>query len=240
MRIAVIPARGGSKRIPRKNVKPFCGRPVISYSIDAARESGVFDRILVSTDDQEILQVARSLGAETPFVRPTELADDHTPTVPVVKHAIEWVTENWGPVDEVCCIYSTAPFVRSEDIRLAYERLVAEKVTGYVFSATDFGFPIQRAFAVDATGHCRMFQPEHYNTRSQDLEEAFQDAGQFYWGSAEAYLRDKIFFSTESKPFILPRHRVQDIDTPDDWERAEIMWRLLDELRSSSHPGVGD
>lgn len=229
MNIAVIPARGGSKRIPGKNIRNFCGKPIIAYSIEAALQSGVIDRVVLSTDDERIAEVAREYGAETPFVRPAELADDITPTVPVIRHAVQWVLANWGPVARVCCIYATAPFITAADLRGAYERLVHDGVTGYVFTATSFGFPIQRGFRISEAGYCEMFHPENYNTRSQDLEEAYQDAGQFYWGSTEAYLSDKIFFSTDSKPYLLHRHRVQDIDTAEDWTRAELMWRLLRE-----------
>jgi len=234
MRLGVIPARGGSKRIPGKNIRRFCGKPMIAWSIEAARNSGVIDRLLVSTDDEEVARVAREYGAETPFLRPAELADDFTPTVPVVKHAVSWAVASWGPVEHVCCLYATAPFARSEDMAIAYQRLVGEVVTGYVFAATDFGFPIQRAFRIKAGGFCEMFAPENYNVRSQDLEPAYQDAGQFYWGRADAFLQDKRFMSDDSKPLVLPRHRVQDIDTLDDWERAELMWRLLNPEAVSS------
>lgn len=227
MRIAVIPARGGSKRIPGKNIKNFLGKPIIAYSIEAVLKSGVVDRVVVSTDDEKIAAVAREYGAETPFVRPRELADDITPTVPVIKHAVEWVQSNWGPVEHACTIYSTAPFVTADDVRAAYRKLIDERVAGYVFTAASFGFPIQRSFRITEAGYCEMFHSEQYNTRSQDLEEAFQDAGQFYWGSAESYLGDKIFFSTDSKPYLLPRYRVQDIDTLEDWQRAELMWRVI-------------
>lgn len=229
MRIAVVPARGGSKRIPGKNVKNFCGKPIIAYSIQAALTSGVVDRVLVSTDDREIADVATAYGAEAPFTRPAELSDDFTPTVPVVKHAAEWAVANWGHLSAVCCIYAAAPFVRAEDIRNAHARFAEDRVTGYVFSATSFGFPIQRAFRINRDGFCEMFQPEHYNTRSQDLDEAFQDAGQFYWGSLESFRSGKFFFAADSKPYVLPRHRVQDIDTAEDWVRAEIMWRVINQ-----------
>ena len=227
LRIAVIPARAGSKRIPGKNIRLFYGKPVIAYSIEAARKSGVIDRIVVSTDDENIASIAREYGAETPFTRPPDLSDDYCPTVPVIRHAVTWAENNWGEVGQVCCIYATAPFVMPEDIGQAYARLVAEQVSGYVFSATTFPFPIQRAFRLTQHGNCEMFQPEHYNTRSQDLEEAYQDAGQFYWGRAEAFLTQKNFLSEESKPYILPRYRVQDIDAEEDWIRAEAMWHVL-------------
>jgi pseudaminic acid cytidylyltransferase len=240
--IAVIPARGGSKRIPGKNIKTFCGKPIIAYSIEAAVRSGVIDRVLVSTDDPQIAEVARAHGAETPFVRPANLSDDFTPTVPVISHAIEWVGTNWAPVRKACCLYATAPFIRDEDIRDAYARHEREAVGGYVFTATSFGFPIQRAFAVDDNGFCRMFHPQLYNARSQDLEPAYQDAGQFYWGAAESFCSGKHFFSDDSKPHVLPRHRVQDIDTLEDWVRAEAMWRVM-HLMQAEHPdgaGAGD
>lgn len=227
MKIAIIPARGGSKRIPRKNIRPFNGKPLIAYSIEAAVNSGLFDKVIVTTDDDEIAQIARQYGAETPFVRPPELANDHATTVPVIRHAVQWVQQNVGPVEYACCIYATAPFIQASALRAAYDKLVQNKVTGYVFSATTFPFPIQRAFKVKEDGHVEMFHPENYNTRSQDLEEAYQDAGQFYWGSADAYLGDKIFFSTDSMAYVLPRHMVQDIDTPEDWRRAELMYAAL-------------
>lgn len=236
MRIAVIPARGGSKRIPRKNIKSFCGKPIIAYSIEAALNSSMIDRVIVSTDDEDVGRVARDFGAETPFVRPLELSDDITPTVPVIRHAAQWVESNWGRVSMVCCIYPTAPFVNADDIRQAFIKQREEQVAGYVFTATTFGFPIQRAFRLTDTGHCEMFYPEHYNTRSQDLEAAYQDAGQFYWGATEAYRSGKSFFSPDSKPYLLPRHRVQDIDTLEDWARAEVMWRVLNEGPLSVRP----
>ncbi|WP_338849049.1 pseudaminic acid cytidylyltransferase [Massilia sp. W12] len=227
MKIAIIPARGGSKRIPRKNLKEFCGKPIIAYSIDAARASGLFDHVIVSTDDEEIAALARALGAETPFMRPAELANDHATTVPVIRHALEWVAQHMGPVEYGCCIYATAPFVQASALRAAHDKLIQNKVTGYVFSATTFPFPIQRAFKLHGNGLVEMFHPENYNTRSQDLEEAYQDAGQFYWGSMEAYMSGKIFFATDSMAHVLPRYMVQDIDTPEDWKRAELMYRVL-------------
>lgn len=234
MNVAIIPARGGSKRIPRKNLRAFCGRPIITYSIAAARAANVFDRIVVSTDDPEIAELAKASGAEAPFVRPADLANDHATTVPVIRHAIEWLRAHELPVANACCIYATAPFVQAKDLRAAHDRLVDERVSGYVFSATSLPFPIQRAFRVKATGHVEMFAPENYAKRSQDLEPAYQDAGQFYWGSATAFLSEKIFFSTDSIAHLLPRHRVQDIDTPDDWERAELLFQLLQRGRDAS------
>ncbi|MDP9014356.1 MAG: pseudaminic acid cytidylyltransferase [Pseudomonadota bacterium] len=227
MNVAIIPARGGSKRIPRKNVRAFAGRPLIAYSIMAAAQSALFDQIVVSTDDPEIAAIARQYGAVTPFVRPAELANDHATTVPVIKHAVSWVREHWAAPQNVCCIYATAPFIQVDALRAAHAMLTRESVTGYVFSATTFPFPIQRAFRVKPDGRVEMFEPAHYNTRSQDLEEAYQDAGQFYWGSAAAYMSEKIFFAPDSMAYLLPRHLVQDIDTPEDWKRAELMYAAL-------------
>jgi len=227
MNIAIIPARGGSKRIPRKNIRAFAGRPLIAYSIAAAIDSRLFAHVIVSTDDTEIAALARSYGAETPFMRPAELADDQTPTVPMIKHAVVWVQEHLGAVDKVCCIYPTAPFLQVTALRDAHDLLCREAVTGYVFSATTFSSPIQRAFRVKHDGRVEMFAAENYAVRSQDLEVAYHDAGQFYWGSAAAYLSEKIFFSPDSMAYVLPRHLVHDIDTTEDWNRAELMYAAL-------------
>ena len=227
MKLAVIPARGGSKRIPRKNIKPFCGKPMIAWSIEAARTSGCFDRVIVSTDDSEIADVARQCGAEVPFIRPPELSDDHTGTIPVIAHAIDWMNTN-GPqlVTVTCCIYATAPFVSAADLQRGIDTLDREGCD-YAFSITSYPFPIQRAIRITDDGRIRMFQPEHFNTRSQDLEEAWHDAGQFCWGRAGAWLAGKPVFSKDACPVALPRHRVQDIDTPEDWRRAELLFQLL-------------
>jgi len=237
MRLAVIPARGGSKRIPRKNLREFCGRPMLAWSIAAARDSGCFDRILVSTDDAEIAAVARELGAETPFLRPDALSDDHTPTIPVVAHATRQAAALWGPADLVCCLYATAPFVRADDLRRGLERLRAGNCD-YVFAVTTFPFPIQRALRRAEDGRVALFHPEHQSTRSQDLEEAWHDAGQFYWGRAEAWLQGLPIMGPGSVGLPLPRHRVQDIDTPEDWTRAEFLFRALaaEPDRSDSQP----
>ncbi|HXV28871.1 MAG TPA: pseudaminic acid cytidylyltransferase [Sinorhizobium sp.] len=228
MRLAVIPARGGSTRIPRKNVKPFAGRPMIAWSIDAALASGCFDRVIVSTDDEEIAAVAMSAGAEVPFMRPADLSDDYTGTIPVIAHAISWMWEDACEPESVCCIYATAPFVRAEDIRRG-QRTLEESGADYAFSVTSFPFPIQRAVRVKADGRMEMFHPEHFNSRSQDLEEAFHDAGQFYWGRTEAWLEGRPLFSPRAAAVVLPRYRVQDIDTLEDWDRAELMFAAVRE-----------
>lgn len=229
MKLAVIPARGGSKRIPRKNVKLFAGRPMIAWSIGAARASGLFDRIVVSTDDEQVAEIARAEGAEVPFLRPAELADDHTPTVPVIAHAIGWVSENWAVPEATCCIYATAPFIRAVDLARGVA-LLDENGSDYAFPVTSFPFPIQRAVRLTGDGRMAMFSPEHALTRSQDLEEAYHDVGQFYWGRTEAWLAGRALIGPDAAPIVIPRHRAQDIDTPEDWLRAEMMFRLLAEV----------
>lgn len=226
MKLAIIPARGGSKRIPRKNIKPFCGKPMIAWSIEAALQSACFDQVIVSTDDAEIADVARQCGATVPFMRPAELSDDHTGTIPVIRHAIDWFNGQSRIVEQVCCLYATAPFVSAEDIRRGLDVLLGNDCD-YAFSVTSYAFPIQRAIRLSEQGRVEMFNPEHFNTRSQDLEEAFHDAGQFYWGRAEAWLQGRVIFSPQSMPVLLPRHRVQDIDTPEDWVRAEWLFKAM-------------
>jgi pseudaminic acid cytidylyltransferase len=226
VRIAVIPARGGSKRIPRKNIRPFAGTPIIGYPIAAALACGLFERVIVSTDDDEIAAVARGFGAETPFLRPAAIADDHAGTNAVVKHAIEYLRARGETVDYACCIYATAPFVRPDYLCQGYAVLAASDKQ-FAFSVTSFPFPIQRALRILPDGALDAFAPEHRYTRSQDLEEAYHDAGQFYWGRADAFVDGAVLFSPVSLPVVLPRHLVQDIDTLEDWRRAELMYAAL-------------
>lgn len=226
MRVAIIPARGGSKRIPRKNIKHFAGLPIIAYSIKAAQKSNLFDRIIVTTDDEEIANIAREFGAEIPFMRPKELSDDHTATIPVIAHAIQTLQSNGDVIDAACCIYATAPFIRTKDIMDAYNALITHH-KHYAFPVTTFPFPIQRAVMRDEDGNIAMFYPEHFSTRSQDLEEAYHDVGQFYWGTPDAWLGGNPIFSDVATTIVLPRYLVQDIDTPEDWDRAELMHKVL-------------
>jgi len=226
VKIAVIPARGGSKRIPRKNIKEFCGKPMIAYSIEAALQSGCFDKIIVSTDDVEIAEVAKSYGAEVPFMRPAELSNDYAGTIPVIRHTIEWlITQGFNP-ELVCCLYATAPFVTPEYLQQGLQQLQKTNAA-YAFTVTSYAFPIQRAIKLNLELGIEMFDVNNFNTRSQDLEEAWHDAGQFYWGKVSAWLTEKIIFGAESTPVILPRHRVQDIDTPEDWARAEWLFKAM-------------
>lgn len=234
MRIALIPARGGSKRIPRKNIKEFGGRPMIAWSIEAAQRSQLFEHVLVSTEDADVADTARAWGAEVPFTRPMELADDHSPTTEVVAHATRWAQAQGWPLAAVCCIYATAPFVQVADIDRGLRELEA-KDWAYTFSATPFAAPIFRAFRESPSGGAEMFFPEHYSTRSQDLPVALHDAGQFYWGRPAAWIEGQQIFDRHSCPVVIPRWRVQDIDDQDDWTRAELMFTALKHLAATDH-----
>lgn len=225
--VAIIPARGGSKRIPRKNIREFCGKPMMVWSIEAAKNSGAFDRIIVSTDDAEIRQIAIENGAEVPFERPPELSNDYAGTLPVIRHAVEWLNANGCPVSNACCIYATAPFLQKDALNDAREMLTGNPDTDFVFSATAFDFPIFRAIRLGENNLTSMFWPEHESSRSQDLPPAYHDAGQFYWGTAEAWLTKDRIFSANSRAVILAPHLVQDIDTPEDWLHAELKFQAL-------------
>ena len=226
MKLAVIPARGGSKRIPRKNVKTFGGKPMIAWSVQAAQDTGIFDRIVVSTDDAEIAAVAQEYGADVPFMRPAELSDDHSGTTAVIAHALEWHQAHGYHPQQVCCIYATAPFVQPDDILRGAE-ILEESAADFAFSVTSFAFPIQRALKLRSDGRVEMFDATQFQTRSQDLPSAYHDAGQFYWGTASAWLSGSSIFGPESVPVVLPRYRVQDIDTLEDWHHAEFLMKAL-------------
>lgn len=227
MIVAIIPARGGSKRIPRKNLKPFAGQPVIAWSIRAAQRAGVFDRILVTTDDDEIATVAEEHGAEVPFRRPADLANDHTPTMPVIAHAIEWLKHHRGPVQLACCIYATAPLLQPRFLKEGLDIMRSKADADFAFSMTSYAFPIFRSLRRTEAGTVEMLWPEHELTRSQDLPQAWHDAGQFYWGRPLSFEREGGVFSARSYPVFLPRHLVQDIDSPEDWQTAEAMFAAV-------------
>jgi len=225
MNIAIIPARGGSKRIPHKNIKDFLGKPLIAYSIQTALQSQLFEKVIVSTDDEQIADIAKAYGAEVPFLRPAELSDDFTGTGAVVAHALEYLSAQNKTYEYACTLYATAPLLQVKYLIEGFEKLKNSDAK-YAFSCTSMPFPIQRTFKMTKDQRCEMFWPEHFRSRSQDLEEAYHDAGQFYW---ECLKRDsdEIMFSKDSIPIILPRKRVQDIDTLEDWEQAELMYQLL-------------
>jgi N-acylneuraminate cytidylyltransferase len=221
--VAIIPARGGSKRIPRKNLLPFDGVPMIVRSIRTALDSGLFEQVVVSTDDADIAELALAHGAQVPFLRPAELADDFTGTAAVIVHALQQLPA----FDYACCVYATAPLLQARFLRQGLELLQQHPQKSFAFSVCSFGFPVQRALTLDGQGALTALYPEFRNTRSQDLPEAFQDAGQFYWGRSEAWLRGEVLYSSASLPVILPRHLVQDIDTLEDWKRAEYLYAAL-------------
>ncbi len=223
--IAIIPARGGSKRIPRKNIKLFHGKPLIAYSIEIALQSQLFKRVVVSTDDEEIANIARNYGAETPFVRPNELSDDMSTSGDAIAHAIEYLQAEGEEFTFVCTLYPTAPFLQLKYLLQGYEK-IQKSDAKMAFSVTSMPFPIQRTFSLTENGRCKMFTPEHFKTRSQDLEEAYQDAGQFYWERVDKEFSD-VPFGKDSIPILLPRELVQDIDTPEDFRRAELMYAIL-------------
>ncbi len=231
MRLAVIPARGGSKRIPRKNIKEFCGKPMIAYAIEAAKGCGLFDHIVVSTDDEEIAQVAMKFGAEVPFMRPAELADDYATTMPVVAHAIESCRTIGWQADIVCCIYPAVPLIQIQDIQEALSLLEVGDAD-YVFTVTSFSSAIQRALRRMPDGRMQSFYPEYINTRTQDLEPGYYDAGQFYWGKAKAWMNGISPHQT-GKGLVIPEWRVVDIDTAEDWARAELIFRAMESKRAS-------
>lgn len=220
MKIALIPARGGSKRIPGKNIRAFAGKPMIAHPIGRAISSGLFDRVVVSTDDPAIASVARAHGADVPFLRPAQLADDFADTGAVMRHAVQALQAQQA--EAVCCIYATAPFLDADDLCLGWEFL-RDGPWDYVFAATAFPAPVQRGFLQEAGGGLEMLFPEQFLTRSQDLPEVLHDAGQFYWGRPHAWLDGKRIFGKDSTVVRLPRWRVQDIDSEDDWRRAEAM-----------------
>jgi len=225
--LAVIPARGGSKRIPKKNIKLFKNKPMIAWSIEAAKNSNCFDEILVSTDDKGIAAISEEYGANVPFLRPKELSDDFTPTHSVIEHAITWLYDNQISYQNVCCIYPTAPLIQVEDLKKSLKILANSIEDIYVFVATTYPYQIFRSFLIDDEGYSKMIYPEKFQERSQDLEDAFHDAGQFYWAKSKTWINNKNIFQ-RAKPLVIPRWRVQDIDNEEDWFRAEILYELLE------------
>ncbi len=231
MNIAIIPARGGSKRIPGKNIKDFCGKPMIAWSIEVAKASGLFEHILVSTDNAEIAEVAKAWGAEVPFTRPAEIANDHAGTTEVITHATQWAIDQGWFISAVCCIYATAPFIQVDDLEKGLSLLQSGN-WAYAFTATDYASPIFRAFQKRPEGGIEMFFPENFSMRSQDLPVALHDAGQFYWGRPSAWIDGLRIFDQHSLPIVIPHWRVQDIDNEDDWQRAEVIHKLLEQSKA--------
>jgi len=223
--LAVIPARGGSKRLPGKNIKNFLGKPIIQYSIDAALKSNLFEKVIVSTDSEEIAGLAKKLGAEAPFVRPQNLSDDFVSVTDVFLHAIEWYQQS-NNCDEACLILATAPFVQEKYLKESLELLKKTEATAVV-PVTHFDYPIFRSLKMGAKNRLEMFWPEHEMTRSNDLPEAYHDAGQFYWVNVAKFMKQKKLLLPDSVGYSIPKYMVQDIDTMEDWERAEIMYKAI-------------
>lgn len=224
--IAIITARGGSKRIPRKNIKDFLGHPIIKYSIDAALNAGCFDEVMVSTDDDEIAAIALSLGARVPFFRSKELSDDHATTSEVILEVLRMYSSIGQEFEYVCCIYPTAPFVTSKKLKVAYQTL-QEKDAETLVPIVRFSYPILRSLKMNNDGLVIMNWPEHINTRSQDLSPAYHDCGQFYFLQSSAFIRDGKLFSNKCVGLEMPESEVQDIDTEEDWKIAEIKFSFL-------------
>jgi pseudaminic acid cytidylyltransferase len=232
MKLAVIPARGGSKRIPRKNIRLFRGRPMIAHAIEAARDAGLFDHVVVSTDDEEIADTALAHGATVPFRRPPALADDQTTTVPVIGHAVQALRAlGWAP-EAVCCIYPCVPFLRGSDLRAAHALFTTSRAP-FVYPVVGFHASPQRAMRRLPSGQMQFLQPQHELTRTQDLEPCFHDAGQFYWGTAEAWASN-LRMHSNGVGWAFEADRAVDIDTPEDWHRAELLAQVLDALPSTN------
>ena len=229
--IAIIPARSGSKRIPKKNIKNFIGKPIIAYSIEMAINCKLFNKVIVSTDNEEIKDVAIKYGAEVPFIRPKEIADDFTGTHEVIGHAVKWLEDKGEIIDYACCIYPTAPLIEKDDLKKGFELIKTGKWIS-VMAATNFSYPIFRSFENLPDGGLKMVFPEHYNSRSQDLPEIYHDAGLFYWAKPEIWKKKPVRFSEKNTIIKIPNYRIQDIDTLDDWKRAEIIYKIKNRKNS--------
>lgn len=226
--ICIIPARGGSKRIPKKNIKDFYGVPIIKYSIDIALKSKLFKEVIVSTDDNEISEISKKFGANVPFLRPKLLSDDYTGIQEVINHAIDYLKLKNNSIDFICCLFPTAPFVKVEELKKGLDLISKVKENRFTFSATKFSYPIQRSFSLNREQLADPFDKSFTKERSQDLKDFYHDAGQFYWGSIKSWA-SKLNLFEKSLPIILPSWRVQDLDTLEDWERAELIYRIIKE-----------
>lgn len=227
---AFIPARGGSKRIPKKNIRLFRNKPMIAWSIEAAKNSNCFDEIFVSTDSKEIARISENYGAKVPFLRSCKLSDDFTPTYDVVFDFIKWTENEKIQFDNLCCIYATAPFTEPNDIKNSFELLKSSKNDSYVFVATSFHSSIFRSFTINDYGFTEMIFPENYERRSQDFKDVFHDAGQFYWGNINTWKKSSNILQN-SIPYLIPRWRTHDIDTEEDWKLAELMHNTLIKIK---------
>ena len=235
-RLAVITARGGSKRIPRKNIKPFCGKPILAYSVEAALDAGIFHTVMVSTDDEEIAGLARQYGAEVPFFRSEETSNDHAVTAQVLAEVLAEYEKRGQRFDQICCLYPTAPFITGERLRCAME-LLTQKQADSVLPVVRFGFPPQRGVTVSDDGYLAYKWPENRNARSQDLEPLYHDAGQFYGLNAESFRKPGTLVMEKTVPLVLRESQVQDIDTEEDWRMAEIKYGMWKERQAGEDGG---
>jgi pseudaminic acid cytidylyltransferase len=228
--ICIIPARGGSKRIPGKNIKLFAGKPIIAYSIQSALKSGLFEEVMVSTDDLEIAEIAKKFGAKVPFFRSKENSDDHATTSDVLKEVLLFYIGKGREFSNACCLYPTAPFVTSDSLKEG-KKILKESGADTVFPVVGFGYPVWRGLRKDSSGKMEMVWKEHLNSRSQDLEEVFHDAGQWYWFSVERFLMNKKLFTENTRGPELSPLEVQDIDNLHDWHLAELKYGYLQSLK---------
>ncbi len=231
MNIAIIPARGGSKRIKNKNIKLFCGKPIIYYSINAAKKSKIFNRIIVSTDSIKIKKISEKFGAEVPFIRPSSLSDDFTNTIDVLRHASKFFFNEYKKKFNICCIYPTAPLLEVSDLINSYKKFSSKKFS-FLFSASKFSYPVQRGFYINKKNYIQMINKKNYKKRSQDLKNIYHDAGQFYWATNESWDKKKQVFDNKSAIHLIPKLRVQDIDTLEDWNDAEKLYKLKNEKKN--------
>ncbi len=226
--VAIIPARGGSKRIPRKNIRAFNGRPMICWPIQVALQSGLFESVIVSTDDEQIADVAIKAGADVPFLRNAALSDDNTGVVPVLRDVLRRHWSDSSRPDLACLIYATAPFLTSGDLKRGL-RSLEETSASFAISICQFRAPIDRALIIERD-LVQMRCPDNFGMRSQDFPESYHDAGQFCWGRSDNWLDGPGVFDASTAPILLPRSRVQDIDNLEDWEYAELMARVIDRM----------
>lgn len=229
MHIVIIPARGGSKRIPKKNIKNFYGKPIIAWSILTAIKSKLFDKIIVSTDNKKIAELSKHYGAEIPFIRDKSLSDDVTGLDSVIQNALKILLKKGWIIDSVCCILPTSPFTKIDDL-IAAKKIIQRDNIDYVFAATNFNYTIYRSFIIKKN-KIKINYPKKLHRRSQDFEEVYHDAGQFYWGCAKSWLKKKSIFGNNSKIIKIPNWRTQDINIPDDWHRAELIYKIINKKK---------
>lgn len=224
--LAIIPARGGSKRIPRKNIRPFMGKPIIAYSIQAALNSGLFDEVMVSTDDEEIANIAKGYGASVPFMRSEANANDYATLADVVKEVLDQYIINQIDIENLCCILPTAPLISYLDIKSAYRKMIDFNFTA-VYPVVEFSYPIMRSVIIDENDHLKMCWPEYLNTRSQDIKPAYHDCGMFYWIRKESFMQYESMLTPNCSGIIIDEIATQDIDSEQDWKIAELKYMLL-------------